>query len=136
MCLTTLQSRWPSPGHHVGISCLFRPILRIDGSASARTDAAHLQDSIFFDFDIMRHIRGLGVEAAGWQDLQVGRIEPFTIAGCVGPGENRDLTGVRMRMGRNPETLRETKSNGVRPWFGRIANEVELLQAWYRQPAL
>src|SRR5689334_22818506 len=84
----------------------------------------------------MRHVRGLRVEAAGRQGLEIGGVELLTIAGRVSPGEYRDLTCVRMRVGRNAETLRETKANGVRPWFGRIANEVKLLQAWCRQPAL
>src|SRR5215510_13071740 len=70
---------------------LFRPVLRIDEFASARPDAAHLQDSLFFDFNVVRHIRGLGIEAAGRQDLQIGGVEPLTIAGCEGPGEYRDL---------------------------------------------
>src|SRR5438132_11799746 len=50
----------------------FCPVLRIDVFASTGAGAAHLSDNILFDFDVMRHIRGLGVEAAGRQHPQTG----------------------------------------------------------------
>src|SRR5712664_2976841 len=50
----------------------FRTAGWIDKSASARAHAAHLQDGIFLDRDIMRDVGWLGVKAAGRQDFQVG----------------------------------------------------------------
>jgi hypothetical protein len=51
----------------------FRTAGWIDKSASARAHAAHLQDGIFLDRDIMGNVGRLGVKAAGRQDFQVGR---------------------------------------------------------------
>jgi hypothetical protein len=54
---------------------------RIDEVAPAGTCTAHLQDGVFLDFDVMRNIGGLGVEAAGWQDLQLGTVKRFSVPG-------------------------------------------------------
>src|SRR5712672_1426059 len=77
---------------------------RIDKSTFARANAAHLQDDIFLDLDVMRNIRRLGVEAARGQDFQVGWIKFFSIASCERARQDRDLAKVWMRVRCDLET--------------------------------
>jgi hypothetical protein len=92
---------------------LLRIVERIDKLAPAGAGAAHLQDGVFLDLDEMRHIGGLGVEAAGWQDFQLGTVKRFSVAGCVHTRHDGDLAGIWMRVWRDLEALREFEAQGV-----------------------
>src|SRR5438552_12371314 len=71
---------WLSPGRLSGTCC------RIDKSTPARADAAHLDHHRLPDFNEMRDVRGLSVEAPRRQCFQRCLVELFAIAGIPSAG--------------------------------------------------
>jgi len=110
--------------------------LATDKSTFARAHAAHLQDDIFLDLDVMWNVGRLGVEAAGREDFQVGGIKLFSIASCERPRQDRDLAKIWMRVRCDLETFWEFEAQRVGPWLGRITDQIELLHSWRCQVAL
>src|SRR5207244_9329899 len=100
-----------------------------DKLAPAGAGSAHLQDGVFLDLDVVRDIGRFGVETAGWQDLQLGAVKRVTVAGCEYARQDGDFAGIRMRVGRNLEALREFEARRVRPWPEGIADQIELLHS-------
>src|SRR6185369_3276506 len=94
---------------------LFGIVGPLDKIAPAGACPAHLQDSVFLDLDEMRHIGGLSVETAGWQDLQLSVIECFTVACCEYARQDSDFAVIRMSMRREPEAFWELEAQRVGP---------------------
>src|SRR5262245_24931396 len=99
---------------------LSRAVGRVDEPAPAGAGAAHLQDGVFFDLDVMRYIGRLGVEAASWQDLQLGAVEGLPVAGSEHARQDGDVTGIRMRVRRDLEAFGEFEAQRIRSGLRRI----------------
>src|ERR1700704_6480312 len=119
-----------------GIADLIWNLGRNDKFAAARAHAAHLQDGVFLDFDVVRNISWLGVEATGRQDLQLGVVKTLSVTGCEHARQDGDFTRIRMRVRGDPETFWKFETHRVGPGFGRIADKIELLQSWRGQGTL
>src|SRR5260370_24396995 len=69
---------------------LLRAVRLADEASSAGSRAAHLQNRLFLDLDVVRHVGGLGVEAASRQDLELVGVEGFAITRGVHAGNDRE----------------------------------------------